>query len=129
MIEDLALEPVGREFDLATIRAHLESMETVIRDPVDPKQYLMASDPRTRRAGAAKRKEDPTRVPYALTVVVPTSTCILIGMRSKDTAPPRAFVQWLRSHQDIRILDQNFNDFTEEANDNLDFVFGPLESK
>lgn len=129
MIEDLALEPVGREFDLPAIREYLESMAAVIRDPVDPQQYLMASDPGTRREGVTKRREDPTRVPYSLTVVVPTASCILIGMRGKDTEPPRAFVEWLRGHQGIRILDQDFNDFTMEANGNLDFVFGPPENK
>jgi hypothetical protein len=128
MIEDLALEPVGREFDLTAIRAYLESMEAVFRDPIDSSRYLMASDPETRRAGVASRREDPSRVPYSLTVVVPTPSCILIGMRSKDTEPPRTFVEWLRRNQDIRILDQDFNDFTMEANDNLDFVFGPAES-
>jgi hypothetical protein len=129
MIEDLALEPVDREFDLPAIREYLESMEAVIRDPVDPQQYLMASDPRTRRDGAAKRREDPTRVPYSLTVVVPTPSCILIGMRGTGPEPVRAFVQWLRDHQAIRILDQEFNDFTAEASENLDFIFGAPENK
>jgi hypothetical protein len=129
MIEDLALEPVGREFDLVALRAYLESMATVIRDPVDPNRYLMASDSRTRRDGLAKRLGNPAKIPYTLTAIVPTPTCILIGMRGTDPEPVRAFVQWLRDNQDIRILDQDFNDFTEEASENLDFVFGPSENK
>jgi len=129
MIEDLALEPIGREFDLVAIRAYLESMTTVVPDPLDPSRYLMASDPRTRRDGLAQRLEHPAKIPYALTTIVPSPTCILIGMRSTDPAPVRAFVQWLRDHQDIRILDQEFNDFTQEAKENLDFIFGPSENK
>jgi len=129
MIEDLALKPVGREFDLVAIRAYLDSTETVILDPIDPNRYLMASDPRTRRDGVAKRLENLAKIPYTLTVIVPTSTCILIGMRGTDPEPVRRFVVWLRDRQDIRISDQDFNDFTEKATENLDFVFGPSENK
>jgi len=129
MIEDLALEPVGREFDLIAVRAYLESRETVVRDPIDPNRYLMASSPRTRLDGIAKRLENPAKIPYTLTTIVPTPTCILIGMRGTDPEPVRAFVQWLRDHQAIRILDQEFNDFTAEASENLDFVFGAPEGK
>ena len=128
MINDLVLEPVGDDFDLAAISAHLESMKTVVRDPVDTEQFLMASDPITLREGAAERHQHPERVSYSLTIVAPTPRRILLAYRNMDTSPARAFVRWLRSQQDIRILDQDFNDFTQEATGDLDFIFGPAES-
>lgn len=110
------------------IRAYLGSLPTAVVDPINPAQYLMSSNPDTLREGIAKRRQNPERVPYTLIVVFPSPSCILIGMRSTDTAPARAFVEWLQRHQTIRIRDQEFNDFTKEATDNLDFVFGPEES-
>jgi hypothetical protein len=127
MINDLALEPVGHDFDVAAIKAHLESLKTAVRDPVDTEQYLMASDPTILREGAAERHQYPERVSYSLTVVAPTPKRILLAYRNMDTAPARAFVRWLRSQQDVRILDQDFNDFTQDVKDDLDFVFGPAE--
>jgi hypothetical protein len=127
MINDLILEPVRDDFDLVAISAHLESMKTAIRDPVHTEQFLMASDPNVLHEGAAERRQNPGRVSYSLTVVAPTPRRILLAYRNMDTGPARAFVQWLRSQQDIRILDQDFNDFTQEAKD-LDFIFGPVEN-
>jgi hypothetical protein len=128
MIEDLALEPIGQEFDLTAIYAHLESLPTAMKDPANARQYLLASDPDVLRDGAAQRTQHPERIPYSLTVVAPTSSRILIAFRSADTDPARAFVKWLHRYQGIRILDQDFNDFTKEANNNLDFIFGATKS-
>jgi len=128
MINDLVLEPVGGDFDLAAISVHLESMKTVVRDPVDTEQFLMASDSLALREGVAERHEHPGRVSYSLTVIAPTPRRILLAYRNMDTVPARAFVRWLRSQRDIRILDQDFNDFTEEATRDLDFIFGPERS-
>jgi hypothetical protein len=125
MINDIALEPVGDEFDVSAIRAHLESLAGVVRDPVNPAQYLMATDADVLQEGAGQRREHPERVPYSVTVVAPTASRILLAFRSTDTAPARAFVRWLCAHRQIRILDHDFNDFTTESLHNLDFLFGP----
>jgi hypothetical protein len=125
MINDIVLEPVGGEFDVSAIRAHLESLPNVVRDPANPAQYLMASDVEVLREGVGQRREHAERVPYTLTIVAPTASRILLAFRSADTAPARAFVQWLRERLQIRILDEDFNDFTTESLNNLDFLFGP----
>jgi len=125
MIGDLALEPVGSDFDLAAIRGYLDSLKTAVVDPVNPEQYLLSSDPKTLRDGLRQRRDEPSRVPYTLTVIFPKPSCVLIGIRSKDTGPARSFVQWLRARHPTRVLDQEFNDFTKDADASLDLIFGP----
>ena len=125
MINDIVLEPVGGEFDVSSIRAHLDSLPSAVRDPVNLAQYLMASDVDVLREGVVQRRQHPERVPYTLTIVAPTASRILLAFRGTDTAPARAFVQWLRERLQIRILDHDFNDFTTESLNNLDFLFGP----
>src|SRR5689334_3281425 len=125
MINDIALEPVGGEFDVSAICEHLESLASAVRDPVNPAQYLMASDVAVLRDGIEQRQQRPERVPYTLTIVAPTTSRVLLAFRSGDTAPARAFVQWLRERVELRVLDLDFNDFTKESLNNLDFLFGP----
>ena len=54
-----------------------------------------------------------------------TPSIIALTIRSGDPEPARAFVDWLRSHQAIQILDQELNDYTARCQDNLDVLFGP----
>lgn len=59
-----------------------------------------------------------------MAVLHPSHTVILLVTMTADTQQPRDFVEWLRKQQPIRILDHEFNDFTDQSRDNLDAVFG-----
>ena len=38
--------------------------------------------------------------------------------------PARRFVTWLRERYDLRFLDEEFNDLTENIDEELDYLFG-----
>jgi hypothetical protein len=38
--------------------------------------------------------------------------------------PARQFVKWLRDHYNVRFLDEEFNDLTDDVDENLDYLFG-----
>ena len=123
MIPDLTLKPAEGEFDLAAILSHLDSLDTAVRDPQLLGRFLLSSDPEELKSAVRKRKSGKA-VPYSVAVLHPTPTIIALVTMTSDTQPSRDFVEWLRKQRPIKILDQEFNDFTEQCQDGLDFVFG-----
>jgi len=123
MIPELALKPTDGEFDLAAIHRHLDSLDTAIRDPQNPDRFLLSSDPAALREAAEQRRGS-NPVPYTVAVLHPTPTIIALTTFGSDTRPSRDFVEWLRKQQSLKILDQEFNDFTSQCEDDLDHVFG-----
>jgi hypothetical protein len=123
MIPDFALQPAEGEFDLAAILGHLDALDTAVRDPQMPERFLLSSYPETLERAVEERKNGQV-VPYAVAVLHPGPKMIALTTMTSDSQPSRKFVEWLRQRQPIRILDQEFTDFTDQCHDNLDAVFG-----
>ena len=123
MIPDLTLKPAEGEFDLAAIYRHLDSLDTAARDPEMPDRFLLSAWPETLERAVSARTSG-MAVPYSVAILHPTPTVIALITMTSDTQPSRDFVEWLRKQQPIKILDEEFNDLTDQCQDGLDLLFG-----
>ena len=126
MIPELALQPEDGEFDLPAILGHLDALSTAVRDPQMPERFLLSSHPETLERAVEERKNGHV-VPYAVAVLHPGRKMIALTTMSSDTKPSRDFVEWLRAQRPVNILDQEFNDFTDQCRHNLDAIFGTTD--
>ncbi|HEU0036412.1 MAG TPA: hypothetical protein VFQ53_37625 [Kofleriaceae bacterium] len=124
MINEILLEAIDADFDLDAIRGELVRSGHAVVDPHDARQYLLASDDDVRERALAERRGDPRRISRSVAIVLPTARRIAINVPGSDPMPARRFVEWLRARQAFRVLDHDFNDFTDQSTD-LDFIFGP----
>jgi hypothetical protein len=114
VIPELALKPTEGAFDLAAIHGHLDSLDTAARDPQNRDRFLLSSDPEALKSAVRERMSGKA-VPYSVAVLHPGPRVIVLTTLTSDTQPSRDFVEWLRKQQPIKILDQEFNDFTDQC--------------
>jgi hypothetical protein len=120
VIEDLVLEPVAGEFDVDAIAAYLDAQATAARDPQESRRFLLSSKPETLVDAIDKRRAGDPSISLRVAIVFPVAARILVGFRTRDTAPVRVFLEWLGARQPIKILDEDGNDFTDRG---LDYLF------
>ncbi len=130
MIEDILIEPVVGDFDVAEVEQQLSTIPFVMRDRVVTNKFMLAEDRETLEEVMADRAAGNTSFPLSLSLVKVNPKKIGVYVRS-HTGSARAFVEWLRSRYKVRFLDEESNDvsaFVNEGPDGLDFLFGPPES-
>lgn len=124
MIESIVLEPTEGEFDVDAIERRFDMLSTAARDPQERRRFFLSPDPETLRAAVDERAAGARSISSEVVVVFPSSTRILIGVRTTDVAPAREFVEWLRGDLPLKIMDNEFNDLTAKCQTDLDYLFG-----
>jgi hypothetical protein len=125
MMDSIVFEPIDGEFDLDAIEADLEALGKYTRAPQERRRFLLSDNPRALQEAVDEREAGSDTISHEVIVPFPSPIRILVGMRTTETAPARRFTIWLQDHYDIKILDNELNDFTEKYRDNLDLLFGP----
>lgn len=125
MITDLMLRPASGEFDLPAVERFLERLPYSVRDPVQGRSFMLGSQADQISQAVKKRRGDPKTFPMTVTLVRASAHQIALAFRIEALPSARRFVEWLRDHYDVIILDNEFNDFTSRCKDDLDFIFGP----
>lgn len=120
MIEDLVVQPVEGEFDVDAIAAYLDAQVTAARDPQESRRFLLSSKPETLDEAIDKRRAGDPSISLRVVIIFPVPARILVGFRTLDVAPVRAFLEWLGSRQPIKIFDEDGNDYTDRG---LDYLF------
>jgi len=125
MITDILLQPIEGEFDTKAIESYLDKLHYAARDPVKGRTYMVAQDSEWLEAALKKRKGNPTSFPYAVGLVDVWPTRVSVSFRTPHVEPLRQFVEWLRQHYQLRIMDEGFHDLTDRCDRDLDHLFGP----
>jgi len=122
VITDIYLEPIGRTFARTEIEAYLAKVPHTARDATNHDIYMIADDDNELREAHEARKRDPKRFPTSVILIDVGEERIEISYRTSRVAPARRFVDWLRGHYELKVMDEELNDITAEARD-LDVLF------
>jgi hypothetical protein len=125
VITDILIRPAEGLFDDAAIKARIEAIPHTALDPVQGIEYLIADSDDTLEGALEERREDPKRFPTDVILVSAVPQAVSIGYRAADPEPVRGLVQWLRQQREVRILDEEYNDLTDQCDDSLALLFGP----
>jgi hypothetical protein len=123
VIEEFDLEPIDGEFDVVAISQYLDSQTTSARDPQEPRRFLLSTSRRQLDEAVKQRRAGSPSIPYSVIVIFPVSSCVAMAVKTMETQPARAFVEWLMGQQPFRVVDEDGNDLTSYVRDNLDFLF------
>ena len=128
MITDILLEAIDGDFDVNGVAAHLESQPFTVRDKIRPEMFMIGTDEDDVETAVEARAQDPKRFPTRLILVELAPKTIGISYRSSRTEPARRFVEWLRSQYPVKVMDDEYNDLTEQCAQSLDVLFGTASS-
>lgn len=123
MITDILIDPVGTKFDVAEVGSFLEAQPHTARDKIRAEMFMISESDDELDEARQARVADTIRFPTTVILVEVRAERIKIAYRTVHASPAKRFVEWLQSQYQVRFLDDEFNDVTDEARD-LDFLFG-----
>jgi hypothetical protein len=126
MITDIVIRPTKGQFETAAIEARLEKIPHTARDPVEGIDYMIAYSDEALARALEERRNTPDEFSLSVILVSVVPQQIIIAYRAADPEPMRAFVNWLRERYDVSILDEEFNDLTEQCDADLTYLFGAV---
>jgi hypothetical protein len=124
MIEHVLIDPVRGEFDVAGADQFVQTLRFVARDPHWSNTFLVSTDEDSLDDYVAARQENPNQFPYSAIQIGLGPSRIWVVCTTHLNAPVRQFVRWLRERYDVRFLDEELNDLTENVDESLDYLFG-----
>lgn len=117
MTRNLFLTPVEGEFDILRIREGLESQPDVFLDPHGTGTYVICGIPNTVPHLWRKRRQDPSRFPYACLVRV-ASDRVQVNQEMAGTEELRStleLMRWMWSNFTFTVREDGGADFTEQC--------------
>jgi hypothetical protein len=117
MTRNLFLTPVQGEFDSLRIRERIESQPDVFLDPHGTGTYVICGIPDAVPHLWRKRRQDPSRFPYACLVRVAPDR-VQVEQQMADTEELRStleFMRWMWSNFTFTIREDGGGDFTEQC--------------
>jgi hypothetical protein len=117
MVNSVFLYPIDGNFDVAAIEQFLAHQPDVLLDPLGTGKYLVCGVPGAKEVYREERIENPTEFPYVVLVTVKPD-CVNIYQEWGDEdrlRSARNIVRWLVEHNQCRIADDYYRDWTERV--------------
>jgi hypothetical protein len=124
VIEHFVIDPVRGEFDVKAAEQLVQTLKYVARDPHWSNTFLASVDEESLQDYLEARRANPDQFPYSAIQIGLGPTRMWIVCTTLLNDPGRAFVTWLRNHYDVRFLDEELNDLTDNVDANLNYLFG-----
>jgi hypothetical protein len=123
-VSEHLIDPLRGEFDTHAIDVYLQAVKYSARDPHWSNTFLLSADEESLEDYVEQRRAHPDEFPPSSIRVNVNPQRIRVICHTQLNAPARQFVKWLRERYDLRFLDDEFNDLTENVDPDLNYLFG-----
>jgi hypothetical protein len=117
MVHSVFLYPANGSLDVSSIERFLAQQPDVVLDPLGTGTYIVCGQSQAKEWVSKERCANPSEFPYAVLVTVKPE-CVNVFQEYGDKAELRSarnIVRWILEHEQCRVQDEYYEDWTERV--------------